>query len=87
VPHLVDWGITHMQYADDIVLLIQNEEVSIVNLKLILYCFESMSVMKIIYHKSSKILPLFIIHINVDSPPYYITHSIPMDPIICLLKI
>jgi hypothetical protein len=34
------------------VLLIQNEEASIVNLKLIMYCFESMSGMKINYHKS-----------------------------------
>jgi hypothetical protein len=32
--------------------MIQNEEVSIVNLKLILYYFESMSGMKINYHKS-----------------------------------
>jgi hypothetical protein len=52
VPHLVEGGITHLQYADDTVLLIQNEETSIVNLKLILYCFESMSGMKINYHNS-----------------------------------
>jgi hypothetical protein len=41
-----------LQYADDTVVLIQNEEDTIVNLKLILYCFESMSAMKINYHKS-----------------------------------
>jgi hypothetical protein len=51
VPHLVEGGITHLQYADDTVLMIQNEE-TIVNLKLILYCFESTSGMKISYHKS-----------------------------------
>jgi hypothetical protein len=52
VPHLVDGGLTHLQYADDTVLMIQNNEESILNLKLILYCFESLSGMKINYHKS-----------------------------------
>jgi hypothetical protein len=45
-------GLTHLQYADDTVLMIQNNEESILNLKLIMYCFESLSGMKINYHKS-----------------------------------
>lgn len=38
-PHLVEGGLTHLQYADDTVLFIQNTEVNIVNLKFILFCF------------------------------------------------
>jgi hypothetical protein len=52
VPHLVDGGLTRLQYADDTTVMIQMEEASVVNLKLILYYFESMSGMKINYHKS-----------------------------------
>jgi hypothetical protein len=37
VPHLVDGGLTHIQYADDTVVMIQMEEESMLNLKLILY--------------------------------------------------
>jgi hypothetical protein len=36
-----------MQYAYDTILMIQNQEESIVNLNFILYSFESMSGMKI----------------------------------------
>jgi hypothetical protein len=52
VPNLVERGISHLQYADDTVVLIQDDEESILNLKLILYCFENMSGMRINYHKS-----------------------------------
>jgi hypothetical protein len=52
VPHLVEGGLTHLQYVDDTVVMIQMEEESMVNLKLVLYCFESMSEMEINYHKS-----------------------------------
>lgn len=52
VPHLVEGGLTHLQYADDTVIMIQNTEKDILNLKFILYCFERMSGMKINYHKS-----------------------------------
>jgi hypothetical protein len=48
VPHLVG-GVTHLQYADDTVVLVQSNRESILNLKLIFYCFESMSIN---YHKS-----------------------------------
>jgi hypothetical protein len=39
VPHLVEGGLSHLQYVDDTVLMIQNKEESILNLKLILYSF------------------------------------------------
>lgn len=51
-PHLVEGGLTHLQYADDTVLFIQNTEVNILNLKFILFCFEEISGMEINYHKS-----------------------------------
>jgi hypothetical protein len=52
VPHLIKGGITHLQYANEMVILCQIEDESILNLKLLLYCFESMSGMKVNYHKS-----------------------------------
>ena len=52
VPHLVPGGLTHLQYADDTIILIQNEELDIANLKFLLLCFEDMSGLKINFHKS-----------------------------------
>jgi hypothetical protein len=48
----VEGGITHLQYADDTIIMTRDEEKNIVNLKLILFGFESMSEMKINYHKN-----------------------------------
>jgi hypothetical protein len=50
--NLVQGGLTHLQYTDDTVLLIENDEGSILTVKLILYCFEAMSGLKINYQKS-----------------------------------
>jgi hypothetical protein len=50
VPHLIEGGVTHLQYADDTVVMVQNSRESVLNLKFILYCFKSMSGMKINYH-------------------------------------
>ena len=52
VPHLIPGGLTHLQYADDTIILIQNEELAIANLKFLLLCFEDMSGLKINFHKS-----------------------------------
>ena len=49
---LIPGGISHIQYADDTVIMIDGSEQSVVNLKLILYCFEWLSGLKINYHKS-----------------------------------
>lgn len=40
VPHLVTGGLTHIQYADDTVILMACEEQSISHMKFLLYCFE-----------------------------------------------
>ena len=49
---LVEGGLTHLQYADDTIILIGNSEMNVRNLKFILYCFEAMSGLKINYDKS-----------------------------------
>jgi mannosylglycoprotein endo-beta-mannosidase len=49
---LIPGGISHIQYADDIVLMVDGSEQSIVNLKLVLYYFEWLSGLKINIHKS-----------------------------------
>jgi len=50
--NLLPGGISHIQYADDTVILIDGTEQSMRNLKLILYCFEWLSGLRINYHKS-----------------------------------
>jgi len=49
---LISGGVSHIQYADDTVIMIEATEQSIRNLKLILYCFEWLTGLKINYHKS-----------------------------------
>jgi hypothetical protein len=39
MSHLIPEGITHIQYADDTILMVAGDDSSIVNMKLILYCF------------------------------------------------
>jgi hypothetical protein len=56
VPHLVEGGLSHLQYADDTVIFLAMEEQSILHTKFLLYCFESMSGLKVNYHKSDVIV-------------------------------
>jgi hypothetical protein len=49
---LVPSGISHVQYVDDTVIMIDGSDRSILNLKLILYCFKWMSRLKINFNKS-----------------------------------
>lgn len=62
-PHLVQGGLTHLQYADDTVLFIQNTESNIANLKFLLFGYEEISGMKINYHESE----VFTIGIGEDT--------------------
>ena len=55
IPHLIPGGVTHLQYADDTILLIQNDTLSMANLKFLLICFELLSGLKINYLKSEVI--------------------------------
>lgn len=52
LANLIPGGISHIQYADDTIIMVDGSEKSIRNLKLILYCFEWLSGLKINFHKS-----------------------------------
>lgn len=45
--------LTHLQYADDVILFIKNDDKSISGIKRVLNCFELLSGLKINFHKSS----------------------------------
>ena len=52
VPHLVDGGLSILQYADDTILFMEHGLDKATNLKLILSAFEQLSGLKINFHKS-----------------------------------
>ena len=52
VPHLVDGGLSILQYADDTILFMESDLEQAGNLKLILGAFEKLSGLKINFHKS-----------------------------------
>ena len=52
VPHLVDGGVSILQYADDTILFLEHDLEKAVNMKLILALFEQLSGLKINFHKS-----------------------------------
>ena len=47
VPHLVDGGISILQYADDTILFLEHNLEKAQNMKLLLYDFEQLSGLKI----------------------------------------
>lgn len=49
---LIPGGISHIQYADDTVIMVDGSPQSITNLKIIMYCFEWLSGLRINFHKS-----------------------------------
>jgi hypothetical protein len=56
VSHLIPGGVTHLQYADDTMVLIEPSDVGIANLKALLLCFENMSGLKINFDKSEVVV-------------------------------
>ena len=52
VPHLVDGGLSILQYANDAILFMEHDLDKASNLKLLLSAFEQMSGLKINFHKS-----------------------------------
>ena len=52
VPHLVDEGLSVLQYADDTVIFMDNDLERAKNMKLLLFAFEQLSRLKINFHKS-----------------------------------
>jgi hypothetical protein len=49
VPHLIEGGISPLQYADDTMIFLALEEQSILYTKFLLYCFENMSGLRVNY--------------------------------------
>jgi hypothetical protein len=57
VGHLIPGGgITHLQYADDTMIMVEGSELDLVNLKFLLLCFEAMSGLKINFDKSEVVV-------------------------------
>ena len=52
VPHLIDDGLSILQYADDTILFMEHNLEQAKNLKLLLCAFEQLSGLKINFHKS-----------------------------------
>ena len=52
LDNLIPGGVTHIQYADDTVIMVDGSAESIRNLKMILYCFEWLIGLRINFHKS-----------------------------------
>ena len=52
VSHLLPEGVSHLQYADDTIILVELDDTCIANLKFILLCFEAVSGLKINFAKS-----------------------------------
>ena len=48
----MEGGVSHLQYSDDTIILIQTDDLGIANLKFLLLCFEEMSGLRINFHKS-----------------------------------
>jgi hypothetical protein len=53
IPHLVDGGVSILQYADDTILFMEHDLEKALNMKLVLYIFEQLSGLKINFHKAS----------------------------------
>ena len=52
-PHLVpNEGLTHLQYADDTIMMVEGSDKDIQNLKFLLLCFQEMSGLTINFAKS-----------------------------------
>ena len=52
IPHLVDDGLSILQYADNTILFLDHDIEQAKNMKLLLSVFEQMSGLKINFHKS-----------------------------------
>jgi hypothetical protein len=52
VPHLVEGGVSILQYADDTILFMEHDLAKAVNMKLILCIFEQLSGLKINFYNS-----------------------------------
>ena len=51
IPHLVDDGLSILQYADDTIIFMSHDMEKARNMKYLLYVFEQLSGLKINFHK------------------------------------
>jgi hypothetical protein len=56
IDHLITKGITILQYTDDTILCLQDDEEKTRNVKMLLYIYEQMSDLKINFEKSEVVL-------------------------------
>lgn len=56
ISHLIPSGISHLQYADDTIILVENNDLCTANLKFLLLCFEALSGLKINLSKSEVLI-------------------------------
>jgi len=52
IPHLVDDGLSILQYEDDTIIFMSHDMEKARNMKYLLYVFEQLSGLKINFHKS-----------------------------------
>jgi hypothetical protein len=52
VPGVVEGGLTHLHHVDDTITFLEADRDSITHIKVLLYCFENMSSLKINYQMS-----------------------------------
>jgi hypothetical protein len=52
IPHLVEGGVSILQYADDAILFMEHDLEKAINMKLLLCIFEQLSGLKINFYKS-----------------------------------
>ena len=52
IPHLVEGGVSILQYADDTIIFMEHDLVKARNMKLVLCLFEQLSGLKINFNKS-----------------------------------
>jgi hypothetical protein len=52
IPHLVDGGVSILQYDNDTIFFLEHDAEKAINMKLILSLFEQLSVLKINFHRS-----------------------------------
>jgi hypothetical protein len=57
VGHLIPGGgVTHLQYADDTMIMVEGSELDIINIEFLLLCFEEMSGLGINFDKSEVVI-------------------------------
>jgi hypothetical protein len=67
IPHLVDGGVSILQYADDTILFMEHDTKKAINMKLILCMFEQLSGLKINFHKSDFFVSVRLKRLNMNT--------------------